>query len=194
MSPKRPARQNLVKYFCVTIGDGIFWAMFSSPTIAAPCLIRSPVSNFSTDLIVDYFRAPKCEQCSGNRGIELQLQRGQAIFAAADGIVSFRGEVNRTKYLVILTANNRRITYGKFSVSNVRAGDRVFAGQKVAESGESLYFGIRETVDGVAQYLDPMVYLVTNSKSAKRAVLISDDLTSEWSGFVGIKNPLNSQC
>ncbi|MEY3439696.1 MAG: Peptidase family [Actinomycetota bacterium] len=146
--------------------------MFSSPTIAAPCLIRSPVANFSTNLIVDYFRAPKCEQCSGNRGIELQLQRGQAIFAAADG----------------------RITYGKFSVSNVRAGDRVFAGQKVAESGESLYFGIRETVDGVAQYLDPMVYLVTNSKSAKRAVLISDDLTSEWSGFVGIKNPLNSQC
>jgi murein DD-endopeptidase MepM/ murein hydrolase activator NlpD len=168
--------------------------MFSSPTIAAPCSIRSPVANFSTDLIVDYFRAPKCEQCSGNRGIELQLQRGQAIFAAADGVVSFRGEVNRTKYLVILTANNRRITYGKFSVSNVRAGDRVFAGQKVAESGENLYFGIRETVDGVAQYLDPMVYLVTNSKSAKRAVLISDDLTSELSGFVGIKNPLNSQC
>ena len=168
--------------------------MFSSPTIAAPCLIQSPVTNFSTDLIVDYFRAPKCEQCSGNRGIELQLQRGQAIFAVADGVVSFRGEVNRTKYLVILTTNNRRITYGKISVSNVRAGDRVFAGQKIAESGESLYFGIREVVDGVAQYRDPMVYLVTNSKSAKRAVLISDDLTSDWSGFVGIKNPLNSQC
>jgi len=168
--------------------------MFSSPTIAAPCLIQRPVANFSTDLIVDYFRAPKCEQCSGNRGIELQLQRGQAIFAAADGVVSFRGEVNRTKYLVILTSDNRRITYGKISVSNVRAGDRVLAGQQIAESGESLYFGIRQVVDGVVQYLDPMVYLATNSKSAKHAVLISEDLTSEWSGFVGTKNPLNSQC
>ncbi|MFM7257148.1 MAG: M23 family metallopeptidase, partial [Acidimicrobiaceae bacterium] len=91
-------------------------------------------------------------------------------------------------------ANNRRITYGKISSSNVRAGERVFAGQKIAESGESLYFGIRETVDGVAQYLDPMLYLATNSKSARRAVLISDDLTSDWSGSAGIKNPLNSQC
>ncbi|MFM9002181.1 MAG: peptidoglycan DD-metalloendopeptidase family protein [Acidimicrobiaceae bacterium] len=168
--------------------------MFSSPTVAASCLIQSPVANFSADLIVDYFRAPKCEQCSGNRGIELQLQRGQAIFAAADGVVSFRGEVNRIKYLVILTANNRRFTYGKISSSNVRAGERVFAGQEIAESGESLYFGIRETVDGVAQYLDPMLYLATNSKSARRAVLISDDLTSDWSGSAGIKNPLNSQC
>ena len=168
--------------------------MFSSPTTAAPCLIQSPVANFSTDLIVDYFRAPKCEQCSGNRGIELQLQRGQAIFAAVDGVVSFRGEVNRTKYLVILTANNRRITYGKISASNVRVGDRVFAGQKIAESGEGLYFGIREIPNGVALYLDPMVYLATNSKNAKRAVLISDDLTGHWSGLAGIKNPLNSQC
>lgn len=169
-------------------------AIFSSPVGATSCLMRSPVANFSTDLIVDFFRAPKCEQCSGNRGIELQLQRGQAIFAAADGVISFRGEVNRTKYLVILTANNRRITYGKISVSNVRVGDRIFAGQKIAESGESLYFGIRQVVNGVVQYLDPMVYLAKNRSSARRAVLISDDLTSDWSGLAGIKNSSNSQC
>ena len=95
--------------------------------------MRSPIANFNTELIVDYFRAPKCEQCSGNRGIEMQIQRGQPIFAVADGVVSFRGEVNRTKYLVILTTNNRRITYGKISVSKVRAGDRVIAGQQIAE-------------------------------------------------------------
>ena len=168
--------------------------MFSSPTIAAPCLIRSPVANFSTDLIVDYFRAPKCEQCSGNRGIELQLQRGQAIFAAADGVVSFRGEVNRTKYLVILTNNNHRITYGKIAVSDVRAGDRVFAGQQIAESGENLYFGIRQVVNGVAQYLDPLMFLATTARGGGRAVLISDVSTGGKVGLVGAKNPLNLLC
>jgi murein DD-endopeptidase MepM/ murein hydrolase activator NlpD len=172
----------------------IVMMIFSSPVVAAPCLIRSPVANFSTDLLVDYFRAPKCEQCSGNRGIELQLQRGEAIFAVADGVVSFRGEVNRTKYLVILTPDNRRITYGKILASSVRVGDRVFAGQQIAESGVNLYFGIREVVDGVVRYLDPMMYLATNRNSEKRAVLISDDLISSRSGIAGSKNPLNSQC
>jgi murein DD-endopeptidase MepM/ murein hydrolase activator NlpD len=168
--------------------------IFSSPVGAAPCLVRSPVANFSNELIVDYFRAPKCEQCSGNRGIELRLQRGEAIFAVADGVVSFRGEVNRTKYLVILTPDNRRITYGEIISSNVRVGDRVFAGQQIAESGTSLYFGIREVVDGVVRYLDPMAYLATNGSSKKRAVLISDDLTSSRSGIAGSKNPLNPRC
>ena len=156
--------------------------------------MRSPIANFNTELIVDFFRAPKCEQCSGNRGIEMQIQRGQPIFAVADGVVSFRGEVNRTKYLVILTTNNRRITYGKISVSKVRAGDRVIAGQQIAESGESLYFGIREVVNGVVQYLDPMLFLAPNGFTTKRAVLISDVLTSDRSGLAGVKSGVNSQC
>ena len=156
--------------------------------------MRSPIANFNTELIVDYFRAPKCEQCSGNRGIEMQIQRGQPIFAVADGVVSFRGEVNRTKYLVIFTTNNRRITYGKISVSKVRAGDRVIAGQQIAESGESLYFGIREVANGVVQYLDPMVFLAPNGITTKRAVLISDVLTSDRSGLAGVKSGVNSQC
>ena len=168
--------------------------IFAKPVGAGLCFMRSPIANFSTDLIVDYFRAPKCEQCSGNRGIELQLQRGQPVFAVADGVVSFRGEVNRTKYLVILTNNNHRITYGKIAVSNVRAGDRVFAGQQVAESGENLYFGIRQVVNGVAQYLDPMMFLATTASGGGRAVLISDVSTGGKAGLAGAKNPSNSLC
>jgi murein DD-endopeptidase MepM/ murein hydrolase activator NlpD len=173
----------------------LFFAFLSTSSVGATaCMMLSPIANIEDAVITDHFRAPKCEQCSGNRGIELRLQRGQALYAVADGVVSFRGEVNRTKYLVILTKNNRRITYGKISVSNVRVGDRVLAGQQIAVSGESLYFGIREVVGGVVQYLDPMLFLAKTSTSAKRAVLISDNLIIDWSGSVGIKYPLNSQC
>ena len=76
----------------------------------------------------------------------------------------------------------------------MRAGDRVIAGQQIAESGESLYFGIREVANGVVQYLDPMVFLAPNGITTKRAVLISDVLTSDRSGFAGVKSGVNSQC
>lgn len=59
-------------------------------------MMRSPIANIKDAVITDYFRAPKCEQCSGNRGIELQLNPGEPIFAVADGLISFHGEVNRT--------------------------------------------------------------------------------------------------
>lgn len=140
-------------------------------------------------MIIDYFRAPKCEQCSGNRGIELQLKIGEPIFAVADGVISFRGEVNRTKYLVLLTTNNRRITYGKVAEIKVRAGDRVTAGQVIATAGSNLYFGIREFSGGVVQYLDPMKYLENATTNSARAVLIS-----EMAGLAGVRNRLNLQC
>lgn len=152
-------------------------------------MLRSPVANFDDVVIIDYFRAPKCEQCSGNRGIELQLKTGEPIFAVADGVISFRGEVNRTKYLVLLTTNNRRITYGKVAETKVRAGDRVVAGQQIAKSGPKFYFGIREFSGGVAQYLDPMKYLANATANSARAVLISDK-----AGLAGVRNPLNLQC
>ncbi|MDA2968352.1 MAG: M23 family metallopeptidase [Actinomycetota bacterium] len=163
--------------------------IFLTSVGATTCLMRSPVANFDDVVIIDYFRAPKCEQCSGNRGIELQLKTGESIFAVADGVISFRGEVNRIKYLVLLTTNNRRITYGKVAEIKVRAGERVVAGQQIAKSGPNLYFGIREFSGGVAQYLDPMKFLANATTNHARAVLISDE-----DGFTRTRNPLNLQC
>ncbi len=159
------------------------------PAGASSCILQSPVTNFSRVVIVDFFRAPKCEQCAGNRGIELQLKAGEPILAVSDGMISFRGEVNRTKYLVLLTTNNRRITYGKIVASNVRVGDRVVAGQEIAVSGQNLYFGIREFSGGVVRYLDPMKHFANTTTNRSRAVLISDD-----DGFASMRNQLDLQC
>ena len=135
--------------------------------------MHSPVADMSSVVIVDYFRAPKCERCAGNRGIELQLQSGQPIFAVSNGVISYYGEVGRTKYLVLLTDNNRRITYGKIVQSMLRRGDRVLAGQQVANSGPTLYFGVREVSGSVVQYVDPLKYLTNTGDVQVKAVLIS---------------------
>ncbi|NCU86876.1 MAG: hypothetical protein EBV58_03590 [Actinobacteria bacterium] len=63
----------------------MFFAAWSvAPVGATACMMRSPIANIKDAVITDYFRAPKCEQCSGNRGIELQLNPGEPIFAVAD--------------------------------------------------------------------------------------------------------------
>ena len=135
--------------------------------------MRNPVADMGSVVIIDHFRAPKCERCAGNRGLEMQLQSGQPIFAVSDGVISYHGEVGRTKYLVLLTDNNRRITYGKIAQSTLRRGDRVLAGQQIATSGPNLYFGVREVTGSAVRYIDPLTYLTAARGVQGRAVLIS---------------------
>lgn len=151
----------------------IFAAVFAvAPTLLSSCQLLSPVHNFDEVVVLDSFRAPKCERCAGNRGIELQLQTQQPVFAVSHGVISFYGEVGRTKYLVLRTNNNRLITYGKILQSNLRAGDAVSAGQQIALSGPVLYFGIREGAGATLRYVDPMLYLSGSKNAQPMAVLV----------------------
>ena len=146
----------------------------------------------SSVVVIDQFRAPKCEQCAGNRGIELQLENAQPILAASDGVISYSGEVGRIKYLVLLTRDKKKITYGRIAETKLRAGDVVYAGQQIAMSGLRLYFGVRGPGNGAtrdgAQYVDPMPYLAGFTKSQNLAVLVSGSAMDQG------KNSANHQC
>ena len=146
----------------------------------------------SSVVVIDQFRAPKCEQCAGNRGIELQLESAQRILAASDGVISYSGEVGRIKYLVLLTRDNKKITYGRIAETKLRAGDVVYAGQQIAMSGLRLYFGVREPSNGAtrdgAQYVDPVPYLAGFTKARNLAVLVSGSAMDQG------KNSANHQC
>lgn len=147
------------------------------PTKSVGCEMRSPVVDLSKVVVIDKFRAPSCERCAGNRGVEFSLESGSAIFSATDGIVSFSGEVGRVKYLVIKTRNNRRITYGRILTSSVRTGDVVVVGQQIATSSALLYFGIREIYGDAVIYVDPMRYLTSRlntGRAGRQFVLVSD--------------------
>ena len=164
--------------------------------LAAPnfssCQFRNPVQDMSSVVVIDQFRAPKCEQCAGNRGIELQLESAQPILAASDGVISYSGEVGRIKYLVLLTRDKKKITYGRIAETKLRAGDVVYAGQQIAMSGLRLYFGVREPSNGATrdgtQYVDPMPYLAGFTKSRNLAVLVSGSAMDQG------KNSANHQC
>ena len=171
---------------------GLIAAIFLAAPNFSSCQLRNPVQDMSSVVVIDQFRAPKCEQCAGNRGIELQLESAQPILAASDGVISYSGEVGRIKYLVLLTRDNKKITYGRIAETKLRAGDVVYAGQQIAMSGLRLYFGVRESGNGAtrdgAQYVDPMPYLAGLTKARNLAVLVSGSAMDQG------KNSANHQC
>lgn len=97
------------------------------------------------------------------KGMDFDGSKGDAVLAAADGEVVYAGGgLLRYGDLVILKHNERFLSaYAHNSAINVKEGERVARGQKIAELGSSgidrnmLHFEIR--LDG--KPVDPQVYL-----------------------------------
>jgi murein DD-endopeptidase MepM/ murein hydrolase activator NlpD len=118
------------------------------PTGPSVCLL-APVSA----PIVDPFRAPGCQWCPGNRGLQYAVAAGTPVRAAAAGMVSFSGVVAGTRYVVVEhAAGGLRATYGGLAETGLREGDVVAAGSVVGVAGgEGLHFGLRRG----EVYVDP---------------------------------------
>jgi lipoprotein NlpD len=94
------------------------------------------------------------------RGIDIAVRRGDSVLAAADGEVVYSGRgVQGSGDLIILRHNDRYLSaYAHNSVMLVTEGERVRAGDKIAEAGTNLsgdpllHFEIRE--DGKS--IDPV--------------------------------------
>jgi len=118
--------------------------------------------------VVDPFRAPACERCPGNRGIEFNVARpgdagATAVKALRDGEVAFAGPVARTVYVVQRVAPGVLVTYGRLLRPAVERGDRVSRGDTIGWAFDQLYIGVR--IGG--RYVDPRVGL-----AAAGAVLV----------------------
>jgi lipoprotein NlpD len=94
------------------------------------------------------------------RGIDIAVNSGDAVYAAADGEVVYSGRgVQGSGDLIILRHSDRYLSaYAHNSVMLVEEGSRVIAGDKIAEAGTTpagealLHFEIRE--DGKS--IDPV--------------------------------------
>ena len=103
--------------------------------------------------IVDAFRAPECERCAGNRGIEYAVVTGTPVVSGLRGSVTFAGRVAGRNYVVVRAAADSRVrvTYGGLATVSVARGDVLRTGDALGTAGATLHVGTRvgET------YVDP---------------------------------------
>lgn len=112
------------------------------------------------------FDPPPQPWLPGHRGVDLSGSAGEAVLAAADGVVSFTGRVARVPVVSIRHRNGLLTTYQPVR-SRLRAGDPVRLGQQIGRLVEPgshcapqacLHWGLRRGVD----YLDPLALLHLN--------------------------------
>ncbi|HEY4331515.1 MAG TPA: peptidoglycan DD-metalloendopeptidase family protein [Ilumatobacteraceae bacterium] len=137
--------------------------MFSAVVLALSCYL-APVNA----PVAVPFAAPSCTYCPGHRGLQYSVAAGTLAIAAASGTVSFVGVVVGTRYVVVNQDDGRTATYGMLAAAMVSRGARIAAGQAIATTLDSFYFGLRQG----DIYIDPAPFIGTITR-APRLVPIS---------------------
>ena len=117
------------------------------PTSSVRVVYQPPVGG----PIIDDWRPPENPYGAGNRGIDFYAVPGQSVFAAADGVVTFAGQVGGSLFVVMAHADGLRTTIGFVGSVTVRVGAVVQRGTKVAVAKGPVHFGVRDA----NTYLDP---------------------------------------
>jgi len=107
----------------------------------------------------------------GNKGLDIAGRRGDAVLAAADGVVVYVGTglVGYGKLIIIRHNNNYLSAYAHNDRFYVNEGDSVKVGEKIADVGSSgadrdeLHFEIRRQ----GKPVDPLQYLPPTEASGK---------------------------
>ena len=95
--------------------------------------------------VIDPFRAPPCDRCAGNRGLDLATTAGTDVRAASNGTVTFAGLVAGRNYVVVRASADRRVrvTYGGLASLAVEQGRVVRTGESLGTAADTLFFGVR---------------------------------------------------
>ena len=101
--------------------------------------------------VVDPFRLPDGPYGPGNRGLEFATQPGSAFWAAADGVVSFAGQVAGRFHVTVSHPDGLRVSYSGVETFSVSRAERVRQGQPLGTTGDRLHVGVRRG----ETYLDP---------------------------------------
>jgi murein DD-endopeptidase MepM/ murein hydrolase activator NlpD len=106
--------------------------------------------------VIDPFRAPPCDRCAGNRGLELATTSGTEVRAATNGTVTFAGLVGGRLYVVLRAQGDRRlrVTYGGLGSLKVSRGRTVMKGESLGIAADALFFGVRIG----DRHVDPVPY------------------------------------
>ena len=102
--------------------------------------------------VADAFRPPAEPWGAGYRGLDYATAPGTTVWAAADGQVTFAGQVGGSLHVVVLHDDVIRTSYSFLRTMAVQRGDHVRQGQPLGTTGDTqFHFGARA---GDA-YIDP---------------------------------------
>ena len=95
--------------------------------------------------VLDPFRAPPCDRCAGNRGLDLATTPGTEVRVATNGTVTFAGLVAGRTYVVVRANADRRVrvTYGGLATLAVARGHAVAQGESLGTAADTLFYGVR---------------------------------------------------
>ncbi len=102
-------------------------------------------------IVIDPFRPPDQPWLPGNRGLEYDTTPGQRVVAAADGVVTFAGQVGGNLFVTIRHDPDLVTTVGFLESFAVSTGETVRQGDVVATAGETMHFTARRN----GRYIDP---------------------------------------
>lgn len=146
--------------------------------LAAVVCLSAPAIVPVDGRVVDWFRAPGCARCSGNRGLEFATTPGGMVVAPLAGTVTFAGSVGGVNYVVISADDDAlldidvNVVLGgvqrpEVGEGDVDEGDVVLAGQSIARSSGWLYAGFRVGPRRDGRYLDPAPFFALARKPAR---------------------------
>jgi hypothetical protein len=151
--------------------------------LAAVVCLSAPAIVPVDGRVVDWFRAPGCAWCSGNRGLEFATTPGGVVVAPLAGTVTFAGSVGGVNYVVISADDDAlldinlnvvlggiqrpKVDEGDLDEGDLDEGDVVSAGQSIARSSGWLYAGFRVGPRRDGRYLDPAPFFALARKPAR---------------------------
>ena len=106
-------------------------------------------------VVIDGFRAPACQRCTGHRGVTIATTTGTPVRAVTAGVIVFVGQVAGVLYAVEDIGRGARVTYGRLDSSSAVTGSLVTAGQAIGVTSERLYLGVRAQ----GSYVNPLQFL-----------------------------------
>ena len=99
----------------------------------------------------------------GKKGIDIASKKGEAVYASASGVVAYAGSGLRGYgNLIIIKHNSQYLTaYGNNAHNLVHEGQRINAGQRIAEVGviDRRYWGVHFEIRQAGQPVNPLNYL-----------------------------------
>ena len=114
--------------------------------------------------VLDPFRAPPCDRCAGNRGLDLATTPGTEVRVATNGTVTFAGLVAGRTYVVVRANADRRVrvTYGGLATLAVARGHAVAQGESLGTAADTLFYGVRVG----DRHVDPLSFTRASPESA----------------------------